>query len=154
MVLRASIVVGTILAISVNFAEPVAAFGNDDYWVSGFGQGVCESVITKGPGNQIYVACDCGSLRPSTISFMLGGESATGDQITLTFDAEDPVDIWISDGVVTSDCRACAANFDYVISRFRAHNSVFVRFENGLSTRFSLRGANDAIGECASGFSR
>lgn len=61
--------------LSFNTAHSFA-FGNDEIWTSGFGQGVSEAVINKGPGNQIMVTCDSGADRDATgISFMLGGNS-------------------------------------------------------------------------------
>ena len=141
--------IGTLFLVGTQSAD---AFGNDDHWVSGFGQGTCESVVTHGPENQIYVACDCGSLIVPSISFMLGGDGPKGDRILLTFDGTDPEEIWITDGEITSDCHACAANFDYVLGKFRKHSSVHVRFENGLSARFSLKGASKAIGDCEAAF--
>lgn len=42
------------------------AFGNDDRWESGWGMGIAEAVITRGPGNQIYVTCDDGAMRNAT----------------------------------------------------------------------------------------
>ena len=130
------------------------AFGNDDRWVSGWGMGTKEAIVTKGPGNQIYIACEEGSLIPSSISFMLAGDGPSGTNVTLTFDNKDPEDFWISDGQIVSDCRACAANFDRAIGLMKNHASVHVRFENGLSARFSLRGSSEAIGECIAGFNR
>ncbi|MDP2738320.1 MAG: hypothetical protein Q8O82_06335 [Pseudorhodobacter sp.] len=142
------------VAIANCAMTPARAFGNDEHWVSGWGMGTKEAIITKGPGNQIYVACEEGSTNPSSISFMLGGDGPRGDQITLTFDETDPQDFWITNGEITSDCHACAANFDTVIELLKSHNSVHVRFENGLSTRFSLSGSGEAIGQCVAGFYR
>ena len=130
------------------------AFGNDEYWVSGWGMGTKEAVITRGPGNEIYVACEEGSLTSSSIRFMLGGDGASGSNVTLTFEGADPEDFWIADGQITSDCHACAANFDRTVELLKSHASVHVRFENGLSARFSLRGSSKAIGECVAGFYR
>jgi hypothetical protein len=143
-----------LILLLANTPNQALAFGNDNEWVSGFGMGVCESLIKKGPGNDIYVACDCGSGLGSTVNFTLEGNAPTGNSILLTFDGEDPEEFWISDGKITSDCHACSANFDVVLERFKKHKSVHVRFENGLSARFSLKGANAAIGECISDFAR
>ncbi|WP_454623488.1 hypothetical protein [Brucella anthropi] len=131
------------------------AFGNDETWVSGYGMGVAEAKITKGPGNEIYVTCDEGAGRNQTwISFMLGGDSSKGDSVQLIFDNQDPIDISISDGGISSNCRVCASNYDYVIERLKRHKTVHVKFQNGLSTRFSLKGASKAIGQCVADFYR
>lgn len=127
------------------------AFGSDDEWTRGWGQGVAEAIITKGPGNQIYVTCDEGAGRNATgISFMLSGKAPTGSSIQLTFDGQDPRDFSIFDGWISSDCRACASNYEVVVDNFRRRNSVHVRFENGDATRFTLKGAAKAIGQCTS----
>lgn len=138
-------------------AMPVSAiaFGNDDEWVSGFGQGVCESIVTHGANNSIYVSCECGSGRPSSgITFRLAGQNPTGSSILLTFDGRAPEEISISDGRIESNCRACAATFTYVIELLRTYNSVNVRFENGDNATFTLKGSNSAIGECIADFYR
>lgn len=56
------------IALLAMMAMPASAhsFGNDDHWVSGWGQGISEAIITKGPGNQIYVTCDDGAGREAT----------------------------------------------------------------------------------------
>ena len=141
-----------ILSAVLSLPSAVNAFGNDERWVSGYGMGVKEAIITKGPGNQIYVACDEGSGTGSTVSFMLAGRGPTGDAVTLTFDGREPQDFWIADGQIASDCRACAANFNMVIDLFKAHRTVHVRFENGLGARFSLTGSSSAIGSCTASF--
>jgi hypothetical protein len=128
------------------------AFGSDDKWSSGFGQGTKEALVTHGPGNKIYVACQEGSLTPSSIHFTLGGDSPNGDHVFLSFDDHDPVSVWISDGMITSDCRACAANFDFVVNKLKQYDSVYVMFENGLGTRFTLNGSSEAIGDCVAGY--
>jgi hypothetical protein len=143
-----------VVMLSAMISLPIEAnaFGNDEHWVSGFGMGVKEAIITKGPGNQIYVACDEGSGTGSSISFMLAGNGPTGDAVTLTFDGGDPQDFWIADGQIISDCRACAATFNTVIDLFKKHQSVHVRFENGTAARFSLARSSSAIGTCSASF--
>lgn len=140
----------TVVWFVISFSGSAAfAFGNDREWVSGFGQGISESIITKGPGNSIYVTCDVGAgMNATGIRFMLAGRAPTGHQITLTFDNLDPEDYSIWEGRVPSDCRACASVFEDIVKKMKKHNSVHVRFENGDSTRFSLRGAARAIGKC------
>ena len=147
-----SIILALAAAAAISLPNDARAFGNDERWVSGWGMGVKEAIITKGPGNQIYVACDEGSGSGSSIFFMLAGSGPTGDALTLTFDGRDPQDFWISDGQIISDCRACAANFSMVIDLFKKHRSVHVRFESGLAARFSLAGSSSAIGDCPASF--
>lgn len=146
------------IALLAVMAMPVSAhsFGNDDHWVSGWGQGVAEAIIKKGPGNQIYVTCDQGADREATgISFMLGGKSPTGSRILLGFDSNDPVEFSLWDGgTIPSNCRACASVYDAVIAGLKKHSSVYVRFENGDATRFSLKGSTKAIGQCTADFYR
>ena len=108
------------------------AFGSDDHWTSGWGQGVAEAIVTRGAGNQIYVTCDEGAGRNATgISFMLVGRAPTGNSILLTFDNEDPEDYSIWDGKIKSNCRACASVYEAVIKGLKSHQSVHVRFANG-----------------------
>jgi len=135
---------------------PATAFGNDDHWVSGWGQGVSEAIVTHGPGNQIYVTCnEGGNLYANTgISFMLAGRAPTGSSVVLTFDNEDPESLSIWDGAITFDCAACAGTYEYVIERLKRHSSVHVMFENGDSARFTLAGSTEAIAECVPDFAR
>lgn len=144
-----------ILIIAVCTSTSALAFGNDDKWTSGWGMGVSEAVITKGPGNQIYVTCDDGADSNATgISFTLLGDSPKGNTIQLTFDNDDPEDYSLFDGKITSDCRVCASIYDSVIQKLKAKSSVHVKFSNGTSTRFTLKGASKAIGHCVADFYR
>ena len=128
------------------------AFGNDDKWVSGFGQGTKEATITKGPGNSIYVACQNGGISESSVTFYLANTKADGEKVFLSFDNDAPEEIWISNGSVTSNCRACAANFDYVIDKLKSHSLVNVLFPNGDNATFSLSRSREAIGDCKASF--
>ncbi len=143
---------GQILAagvVTLAAASQTFAFGSDDEWASGWGQGIAEAIIRKGPGNQIYVTCDQGAGQDATkISFTLMGQQPSGGTILLTFDGEDPKEYSIWDGGIPSNCRACASNYQAVIDKMKRHSTVHVRFENGLSARFTLKGSKEAIGEC------
>jgi hypothetical protein len=133
----------------------VLAFGSDDEWTSGWGQGVAEAIITKGPGNQIYITCDDGAGRNSTgISFMLLGKEPGGSSVLLTFDGGDPEEYSTWNGRIPTNCRACASTYELVIDKLKRHNSVHVRFENGNAARFTLKGAAKAIGQCTPDFYR
>ena len=141
-----------IAAIGIAGGSMANAFGRDDQWVSGFGQGVCEALVTSGAGNEIYFACDCGSDRPSSISFMLGGMSSTGDLLFLSFDDGTMEEVSLWGGQITSDCRACADTFESVKERIKKHSKVRVMFQNGDAATFTLKGSAEAIGECTADF--
>ena len=85
---------------------------------------------------------------------MLAGRAPTGNNVTLTFDSEDPERISITEGEITSECRVCASNYEYVIDKLKTHETVHVMFENGDGARFTLNGAADAIAECVPDFAR
>jgi len=127
-----------------------------DSWKSGFGQGIHEAYVEKGPGNEIYVSCTAGASRPSTsIRFMLGGYAPPENSlVTLTFDGEVPLDISVGEwGELRSDCHACAATFDFVIEKLKSKQSVHVRYPDGVSAVFPLTGSSAAIGsECIADF--
>lgn len=147
-------VLGAVMLL-LGLHDEASAFGSDDKWTAGWGQGVAEAIVTKGPGNRMYVTCDDGAARNATkISFTLHGKSPTGRSVLLTFDNKDPQDFAIWDGEIRSDCRTCAATYDHVISLLKAHSSVHVRFENGEATRFTLKGASKTIGQCKADFYR
>lgn len=138
-------------------AIPVAAmgFGRDDRWVSGWGMGVAEALVTAGDGNQIYVTCDQGAGRNATgIDFMLAGQSPSGDHVALTFDDDPSVEVSLWDGRIPSDCRACVSTYTFVTERLRAHNRVRVAFENGDQATFTLTGSRAAIVDCTPDFAR
>lgn len=118
--------------------------------------GVSEAIINKGPGNSIYVTC--GTPTPSMpvtgVTFTLVGDSSKDSSITLTFDGEAPQDFSLNDGGIESFSRSGSNQFDYVIQKFKSKQWVNVRFQNGTNATFTLKGANDAIGDCPSDFSQ
>ncbi|WP_141101983.1 hypothetical protein [Oceanicola sp. 22II-s10i] len=137
---------------AIGIANSTLAFGRDDQWSSGYGQGVCEAVVTSGAGNQIYVACECGSGRPSAIYFTLAGRAPAGDKLFLSFDngPATPVGLW--SGAIPSDCHACASTFDFVKDGLKRHSTVRVMYQNGDAATFTLKGSTKAIGECVADF--
>lgn len=143
------------IALSIGLIYSFAAYGwttetSDAIWRSGWGQGVAEAQVTHGSGNEIYVACEDGSEIDSSISFMLAGDGpGKTSEIMLIFDKGNPETISVdSDGNITSDSYAGDSNFRYVISKFKKHQSVYVRFSDGRESSFTLKGAANAIGDC------
>ncbi|PTQ92600.1 hypothetical protein C8R30_12223 [Nitrosomonas nitrosa] len=133
---------------------------SDDIWRSGWGQGVSEAEVTRGSGNKIYVACLSGREWPldmgSSISFMLAGDGPKpNSELLIIFDKKHPESFSVDKhGKITSDCRACAANFDYLIEQLKKHSSIYVRFSDGRESTFTLKGSAKAIGECPSAWSQ
>lgn len=129
---------------------------SDSNWRSGWGQGVAEAEVTHGSGNTIYVACESGSGSGSSIHFMLGGDSPKpNSEVLIIFDKKHPKSFSVNKyGEITSECRACAANFDYLIEQIKKHSSAYVRFSDGRESTFTLKGSAKAIGECPSAWSQ
>lgn len=127
---------------------------SDEAWSSGYGQGISEAMVTQGSGNEIYVACSEDSDNPSSISFTLTGRPpAQNSDIILTFDHKNPMPIGVDEhGAITSFCRVCAENFDYVIKNLKEQSTVHVLFQDGREGTFTLKGAAKAIGTCTAGF--
>ncbi len=131
---------------------PTLSAASDDQWHSGYGMGVCEASVSSGAGNEIYVACECGSGTPSTIHFTIGGETPSSKHLFLTFDAKDAQYVSLWDGVIPSDCRACDDNFRYALEGFKGHSKVRVMLPSGEATTFTLKNATEALGSCVSSF--
>lgn len=129
---------------------------SDNNWRSGSGQGVAEAEVTHGSGNKIYVACDSGSGYGSSIHFMLAGNSPKpNSEVLIIFDRKHPESFSVNkNGEITSECRVCAANFDYLIEQLKKHSSVYVRFSDGRESTFTLKGSAKAIGNCPSTWSQ
>ena len=129
---------------------------SDNKWRSGWGQGVAEAEVTHGSGNKIYVACDSGSGYGSSIHLMLAGNSPKpNSEVLIIFDKKHPESFSVSkNGEITSECRACAANFDYLIENLKKYSIVYVRFSDGRESTFTLKGSAKAIGNCPSTWSQ
>tara|TARA_E500000178_G_C16607615_1_gene567558 strand:+ start:47 stop:502 length:456 start_codon:yes stop_codon:yes gene_type:complete len=114
-------------------------------WTSEFGQGVYVAEVKHGPGNSISVICgeDYGP-GMTGIEFRLAGRTIK-DSVFLIFDQEDPVKIWVGDGKITTECRACNSNYHSVLERLVRHDSVYVMDKEGVGTRFSLIGSSEKI---------
>jgi len=137
------------------FSNVAKAFGTDEKWVSGWGQGISEAIITRGPGNNIYVTCGNSEVNRTGISFMLRGRGPKGSSVQLTFDGSDPENysIWTNSSMsIPSFCHACSGTYQKVIEKFKSHRTVHVKFENGDAAKFTLKGASDAIGDCVPDF--
>lgn len=126
-------------------ASQAFAFGNDDYWVSGAGQGFDEAIITHGPGNEIMVACNRGATRPggTGITIKIGGQEINGP-LTMLFDGSKSVSPY--SGVITTDNRAGISWYQQVMKQLVSSHSVMVVVPNVAPVKFTLKGARKAIG--------
>lgn len=142
--------------VAILHSSPALSFGNDESWTSGWGMGISEAIINKGPGNSIYVTCGTPTTTMSVtgISFTLIGDSSKDSSVILTFDGEPPQDFSLIDGNIESFSRVGSAQFEHIIQKLKTKQWVNVRFQNGTNATFTLNGANDAIGDCPSDFSQ
>ena len=139
--------------VGSSYASAWSTETSDKVWRSGWGQGVAEAQVTHGSGNEIYVACEDGSGRDSSISFMLAGDGPKSGEILMILDKGDPESIQVnSDGDIVSDNHVSDSTFLYVLDKFKRHNSVYIRFPDGRESTFTLKGATKAIGDCRSTF--
>lgn len=129
---------------------------SDNIWRSGWGQGVSEAEVTYGSGNSIYVACtDPTTLSSgSSISFTLVGDTIKNSEILVIFDNGKPETFHTdSGGSIESASRVGAAQFTYLINKFKKSNKVYIRFPDGREATFTLKGASKAIdGDCKAAF--
>ncbi|TIO04405.1 hypothetical protein [Mesorhizobium sp.] len=126
-------------------ASQAFAFGNDDHWVSGSGQGFDEAIITHGPGNEIMVTCNRGATNPggTGITIKIGGQEINGP-LTLIFDGSKSLSPYT--GVITTDIRAGISWYQEVMKQLRSSRSVRVVVPNIDPVKFTLKGARAAIG--------
>lgn len=146
-----------ILLISAMVIPSAAfSFGGDDEWNYGFGMGVKEAVVTKGPGNRIYVTCGQPIMgrSPTAIQFTLMGKTPESGDVLLTFDGDMPRSFQIWKGLINSDSRVGDAQFTTIINLLKSKSMVNVRFPDGTNATFTLKGSSKAIGECPSDFSQ
>lgn len=128
---------------------------SDDIWRSGWGQGVPESEVTNGSGNKIYVAChEPVSWGGSSISISLGGKEFPNSELLIRFD-NGKLESFHTDkrGYIESDSRVGAAQFTYLLDKFKQHKKVYIRAHNGYESTFTLKGSSKALGsDCKAGF--
>lgn len=123
---------------------------SDHAWRSGWGQGWAESQVTHGSGNEIYIACESGSGGDSSITITLAGKTAQpNSEIIFMFDKGSLETFSVGDrGEINTSCNACASGFYLLIDKLKKHNELYVRFNDGRESTFTLKGAAKAIGGC------
>lgn len=130
---------------------------SDHVWRSGWGMGVSEAEVTSGSGNKIYVACSHpDNSGGSKIYISLVGDSPKDSKLLAKFD-NGPLEDFFTDthGAIDSDSHAAAAQFTYLLEKFKKHQKVYIRFSNGHEATFTLKGAKKAIGseeDCKAAF--
>lgn len=129
----------------------VPAWAGDEHWSYEFGQGVASAWVNNGPGNEIRVTCDDGAgWNVTNISFALVGKAPPPKStVTLIFDAKDPLNIQVNEkSEIDSVCRSCAVKFELVRDSLKEGNSVYLQYPDHSGARFTLTGAQKAIGSC------
>jgi len=145
------LVCGLILCAAL--AQPATAEG----WKSGYGQGATEAWVELGPGNRIHVSCTGGFPYAITgVEFTLASKSPPPNStILLIVDDKDPIEVPIGEKQeLSSNSRVEASWFETVRDALKTGETAYVRFPDGTGARFSLDGADKAIGDCPADFWR
>lgn len=127
----------------VLFPTVALAFGNTNFWTSGWGQGVSEFVI-KGKGQlQLYLACEDEGTRPATVIFTdaRGHRTSMDDGKTLQVQIDSGENLDISD----SDSRVGGNNLAFAWDAMRAGKQVTVSGDGVRPTTFTLNGAGKVL---------
>lgn len=121
------------------------AFGNQNTWSSGWGQGVSEFVI-KGKGqSQLYLSCEDYGSQPATVIFTdANGHEVSMDEdkdLQIRIDGGEPIDI------SESDSRVGSNNLVLAWTQLRNGKQVSVSGEGGKPATFTLAGAAKVLPE-------
>lgn len=115
----------------------------EEVWKSGWGQGVSEYSVSNGPGNEFYIAC---SEDSTNIMPMIIGDSAPPkSNISIIIDADEYEFGTDEKGHIPTDCHFCSDNFEALWNAIRKGQHMLVKFEDGRSSKFSLKGAGKAM---------
>lgn len=114
----------------------------EDGWARYMESEAVEAVVTNGDSS-ILVAC---GYQIGFIEFRIENQKAPGQGVTLLFDDLPPKVYQIdSDGRIDSRSRVDVGWFESALLSLKSHNRVTVRFEDGLSKTFALKGSSKAI---------
>lgn len=121
------------------------AFGNQNTWSSGWGQGVSEFVI-KGKGqSQLYLSCEDYGSQPATVIFTdANGHEVSMDEdknLQIRIDGGEPIDI------SESDSRVGSNNLVLAWTQLRNGKQVSVSGEGVKPATFTLAGAAKVLPE-------
>ena len=121
------------------------AFGNQNTWSSGWGQGVSEFVI-KGKGqSQLYLSCEDYGSQPATVIFT----DANGHEVSM--DEDKNLQVSIDGGesidISESDSRVGSNNLVLAWTQLRNGKQVSVSGEGVKPATFTLAGATKVLPE-------
>jgi len=139
------IVVGTHAAL-VSPPTHAQSFGD---WTVGAGQGWIEYRVENGPGNSFMIACDeaySGGQKETHISVSIRDKSPPAESSAKLF--VDGKEFWMGVDAkqeLSTDCRACDANFDAIWQNLRTGRTLLVLLADGRTSSFSLKGAGRAL---------
>ncbi|RUR87278.1 hypothetical protein PB16LOC_04506 [Pectobacterium versatile] len=135
----------TVLMTASLIPSLVQAFGNQNEWVSGWGQGVSEySILGKGK-SRLYLACEDSGYRPEVLIFTdVNGHSVSTDTneiIKVKIDDDDAF------SVSETSSRVGANNFAWMWDKFRTGKRVIVSGSGVKPAAFTLNGAKNVLPE-------
>lgn len=120
----------------------VPAFAEEE-WKAGFGQGTNEYFVDNGPGNRFYIAC--GEENTSIMPTIIGESPPSGTTVSIIIDADEYDMGTDANGYIPTDCHVCGDNFDALWTALRKGHYMLVKFADGRSSKFSLKGASRAM---------
>lgn len=128
-----------LLLPGIAHAEPIGR------WRSGFGQGTLEYGIKNDSAgsDEIYIAC---SETSTMMYFSIGGaEPPASSQVILTIGNDEFQILTNEKGIGVTDCHVCADNFDALWPALRSGSVVWVSYQDGKRTKFTLDGSSKAL---------
>lgn len=143
------------LALLAFVGAPLLAEPTGRWW-SGGAMGVAEYGYTMDDDTYLLISCGDGYSR-TTIMTSIGGQEPSYESV-VTFEVDgEAIEMWRDkEGVIGTSSRVDASNFEYLIERLKAGNSLTVRFD-GLSQTYPLSGSAAALryaDECVPDYAR
>ena len=150
-----STTVWVMLSSSAQASECPGGSSMDAAW-SGDGpyQGYWMASVTGG-GSQIIASCDMGGANGSSLKICLNGETPTDPDLNITVDNEEPYDISLNHyyqggfNLKRDLTLASKQAFDKLVDDMRRGEQISIVTKDGDSATFTLRGAANALYDCA-----
>jgi hypothetical protein len=147
MIIRHGTFAFSVMLAALPIHSPLAQTYGD--WRVGFGQGILEHRVMKGPGNTINISCDVGATEngsKTSVLIDIAGQSPPINSSAKFFIGDRDLQIYFdAQSQSTLNCRACQANFEELWRAMRRASAVRVLLSDGRTANFSTRGGSRAL---------